>query len=448
MKLTWKQGRWIGLWLANLALIKIVWASLSLKMIGAGYAPTLMAFSRLAALLAAYTVLVQLWLIGRGRWLERDFGLDRLTRIHRWNGFAAVVLVVMHVSSLVAAQSSILGLQPPATFQYILANYEDTSKAFIAEICLFVIAFSSLVIARRKLKYEYWYYIHLLTYIVVLFSFGHQVKNGLHILTFDWFNVYWYALFALTLGSLILYRFIRPFWLWNKHQFRVARVEAESDSAVSIYLSGRNIADFNYEAGQFAKFWFVAKGYWLEEHPFSMSREPGSDELRITPKAIGDFTTKLRNIPKGVPVVVDGPYGRFTPAIASHKKLVFIAGGIGITPIRAMLGALAKSKDKRTMTLYYSARQPKDLVFKTELEKISKDLSLTIVYIVTEGELKGARKDMLTIESVRSDIKQLSHTDFFICGPPPMMAALRKDLMAQGVKSEDIHYEQFSLVKS
>jgi len=450
MKYTWKQWRWIGLWVANLLLILAVWASLSLSNFGLGSSSSLMAVSRLAGLLAAFTVLTQLWLIGRGRFLERDFGLERLSRVHRWNGFLAVIFVVLHVLTLITAKSAILGIAPPEVLPHILANYPDTLKALIAELALFAIVISSLVIVRRRLKYEYWYYVHLLTYVVVIFAFSHQLTNGQHLLSIEWFRLYWIALYFLSIGTFVAYRIVRPFWLWNKHRFRIARVVEEANGVHSLYISGRDLQNFHYEAGQFAKFWFVAKGYWLEEHPFSISIEPRNDdthELRITPKAVGDFTTKLPAILEGTPVVIDGPYGRFTTAVATHKKLVFVAGGIGITPIRAMLGELASASDKRDLTLFYSAKSAGELVFKYELESLAKRLKLKMHYIVTDGSMPEAQSEMLTGIDIKHTLGKLAKTDFYVCGPPAMMQAIKQGLVAEGVLKTDIHYEQFSLIK-
>lgn len=449
MHMTWKQYRWILLWAANLILIIGVWASLSWRGATAGTVPMmLMSFSRLAALLAAYCLVVQFWLIGRSAWLEQDFGLDRLTRIHRWNGFATVSFVIIHAFSLFNAQSMILGVQVPEAVTYVLSNYEDTTKALIAELSLVLVVVTSLVIVRRKLPYEFWYYVHLLTYIAIVFSFGHQVHNGQHLLSYQWFQVYWYALFGISGAIFVIYRFIRPAWLWQRHRFVVTRVAEEASGVRSIYIGGKNIQDFSYTAGQFAKFWFVAKGFWLEEHPFTISLEPGGEELRITPKELGDFTARMKRLPVGTPVVVDGPYGRFTQAVATTKKLVMIAGGIGITPMRAMLGALTEAKDKRDIVLYYSVKSPVEFVFTDELKRFHKDLNLTIYRHVTEGNERGTRHDLLTAELIKQDLGSLAKADFYVCGPPGMTQALRKGLAESGVKPEHVHYELFSLVRS
>ena len=449
MKYTWRQWRWILLWGINLVIIFAVWSAVSLPLMSTGYTALMLGFSRLAALLAGYTLLVQLWLIGRGKWLEADFGLDKLTRIHRWNGFAAVLLVLVHVPTILLAYAPVYNVQIPQVLPILMGNFEDITKALIAEILLFIVAGSSLVIARRRLKYEWWYYVHLATYLVILLAVGHQLSNGKEILALPWFKAYWMGLYVTTAASVLYYRFFLPFWKWNKHKFRVARVVHETKGVSSIYLRGQNLQNFRYEAGQFAKYWFVAKGYWLEEHPFSFSVEPNGQELRITYKNVGDFTAKLDRIPIETPVVVDGPYGRFTSELASQPRLVFVAGGIGITPIRAMLGELAQSGDKRELWLFYTARSVDDLALKREIESLTKDVKLKLRYVITEGEVKGRgmTQELLTAKILQREVGTLEQTDFYICGPPSLMTALRSQLVDAGVARELIHYEQFSLVK-
>ncbi len=446
--MTWRQWRWVVLWAANVVIIFAVWATINLAKIGTDYTQTLLALSRLGALYAGFTLLVQLWLIGRPRQLEDDFGLDRLTRIHRWNGFAAVLLVLVHVPTILAAYAPVYNVAIPLVLPILMRNLEDITKAFLAELLLFVVAASSLVIARRRLKYQWWYYIHLATYLVIALAVGHQFSNGRELITLPWFRAYWLLLYLVTALMIAYYRFFLPFWKWHRHQFRVARVVEEVSGFTSLYLRGRDLQNFRYTAGQFAKYWFVARGFWAEEHPFTISIEPNSQELRITYKNLGDFTAKLAQIPEGTPVVVDGPYGRFTLDRATQKRLVFIAGGIGITPMRAMIGELARQNDKREVWLFYSVRDAKELALKGELERLARELNLTIRYVITEGKLKGAIQEMLTADILERELGKLTKADFYICGPPAMMNALRSQLKAKRVPSEFVHYEQFSLVKS
>lgn len=448
MQLTWKQWRWILLWAANIVIIFAVWFSVSGVRIGLGYTPTLLAISRLGGLLAMYCLLVQLWLIGRSKLLEADFGLDRLTRIHRWNGFAAVLLVLLHVPTLLAAYAPVYGVPIPQVLPQILQTYEDTTKALIAEILLFIVAGTSLMIARRRLKYEWWYYIHLATYIIIILAVGHQFENGRELVSVPWFRAYWYALIGLSALSILYYRFIMPFWKWNKHRFRVRSVESIGGNVFTIHIAGRDVEHFAYRAGQFAKVWFVARGFWIEDHPFTIALEPGNDEIRISYKVLGDFTAKLEHLPKGTPVVVDGPYGRFTLDVARTKKLVMIAGGIGITPFRAMLGELAKNAAGRKIELFYSVKNADEFVLLDELKTLLKTSGGTLHTVVSEGKGKADVHGMLTADVLKDRLGSLDRRDFYICGPPPMMQAIQEQLRDAGVEPELIHTEQFSLIKS
>ncbi len=447
-QLTWKQWRWILLWLAQIVLISAVWLSSSGKLIGTGYVPTLIAFARLAGLLAAFTVLTQVVLVSRVTFIERDFGLDRLTRMHRWNGFAALVLVFMHVPTLILAYSTVYGVQPPEVLPLFFQNFEDTLQAFIAEILLVIVAVSSLVIARKRLRYEWWYAIHLLTYLVVLFSFGHQIENGRELAKLEWFRTYWIALYGLVFLLVVYYRFARQLLLYKQQDFRVARIVEEASGVHSVYLRGKNIRNFHYTAGQFGKFRFLAKGFWLQEHPFSFSIEPNSDELRISVKTLGDFTASIAQLPENTRVIVDGPYGRFTTERITQKRVVYIAGGIGITPIRSMLGALAESGSQKKVWLFYSTKASSERVFEKELARISRDMDLSLRNVVQEGPKKRDIAGMFSVDVLKKELKNLSGTDFYICGPPGMMRAIKTQLLDAGVAPVNIHTEEFSLVKS
>lgn len=447
-QLTWKQWRWILLWLAQIILIKVVWLFSSGNLIGTGYVPTLISFARLSGLLAAFTVLTQVVLVSRVTFIEKDFGLDRMTRMHRWNGFAALLLVLMHVPTLVLAYATVYGVQPPEVLPLFFKNFEDTLQAFIAEILLVIVAASSLVVARKKLRYEWWYAIHLLTYLVVLFSFGHQIDNGRELTKIEWFRAYWIALYGIVFLLVVYYRFARQLLLYKQQDFRVARVVQEASGVHSVYIRGNKIRNFHYTAGQFGKFRFLAKGYWLQEHPFSFSVEPNSDELRITVKTLGDFTANIAQLPENTRVIVDGPYGRFTTERIREKRVVYIAGGIGITPIRSMLGALAEVSAREKVWLFYATKTGTERVFEKELTRLAKDLDLTVRNVVQEDPKKSDIAGMISADVLKKELKSLNQTDFYICGPPGMMKALRTQLVDAGVPTACIHTEEFSLVKS
>jgi predicted ferric reductase len=438
-----KPGLLQAAYLANLAIIGFFWWRGSGQTLGSDLASSLLAFGRLSALLGVYSILVQYLMISRARWLEPYFGLDRLTRWHHWNGFIAVSFIVCHVALIVLGYSA-------ATDSGLVAQYFELVKevpyvwlAALANFCLFLTIGSSIYIVRKHLKYEWWWYVHFLNYLVVILAIWHQLANGFDLVSHQGFRYYWIGLHLLVFGNLLLFRFIRPSYLYYKHRFRVEKVASETASTNSIYISGRNLDQFKYQAGQFAKWWFLAKGYWTEEHPFTISVEPGNQYLRLTPKMVGDFTTRLKQLKPGTPVIIDGAYGIFTASASSSEKLLFIAGGIGITPIRAILGKLQNSQ--KDMALLYSARSRSDLTLKAELEAIAKKAKLKITYILSEEKASGYEYGQLDKPKLAALVPDIKSRDVYICGPPPMMTALKHAAQELGVKKTKIHIERFSL---
>jgi predicted ferric reductase len=183
--------------------------------------------------------------------------------------------------------------------------------------------------------------------------------------------------------------------------------------------------------GQFMKFNFLTPKFWYQSHPFSLSKMANGN-LRITPKNSGDFTSEIPNLKSGTRVIIDGPYGTFTRNRIKSNKVLFIAGGIGITPIRALIEELAQEKD---IVLLYSVKTESEIIFKKELAKFK----FPIKYVITEkeGHLDGTK-----ISKLVSDVKE---RDVMICGPVPMIDAIKEALVSLGVPENNIHFEKFLL---
>src|SRR5207302_9866982 len=94
------------------------------------------------------------------------------------------------------------------------------------------------------------------------------------------------------------------------------------------------------EAGQFFPWRFLTGTGWAKAHPFSLSAAPNPRFLRITVKALGDDTRKIQRLRPGVRVFAEGPYGTFTTGRRTRRRVALIAGGIGVTPLRALLESL------------------------------------------------------------------------------------------------------------
>ena len=136
----------------------------------------------------------------------------------------------------------------------------------------------------------------------------------------------------------------------------------------------------------------------------------------------------------------------------SHSgSIVFIAGGIGITPFASMLQYMADKDEQREVTLFYSNATESDIAFREELNHIVENtsLKLQVVHILSrqdnwEGE-KG-RFDAKLLEKYYSG--SLLQNDYYVCGPPLMIDAVIKDLRKLQVPLNKIHSEMFGLAES
>jgi predicted ferric reductase len=402
-----------------------------------------LALGRLAGFLAMYLVLWQLLLIGRIRWVERWFGLDRLSRIHHWNGFLIIWLLVAHgvlVTSSYAAQEGIGFFAQLVSFA---KEWEDLPAAMIAFGLFLMVAGCSMTIVRKRWPYEFWFFTHLFSYLAIGLMIAHQFEHGGDLVAHPWFAAYARLLYVLTFGNFLWFRWLRPTRFFLRHRFVVDRVICENPQVTSVYIRGRRMDAFRVSAGQFTILRFLAPGFRWEAHPFSVSAFPSGKEIRVTIKGVGDFTSRVSRLKPGTPVFVDGPYGVFTADRARKNSVALIAGGIGITPLRALAEDLL-SRGKQVV-LFNSNRRSADIVFGQELERLSSKGELTVVNALTEDPSWTGEKGRIDAGKIQRFCAHPADWDFYLCGPPPMMRGLLGILKSLGVPQPQVHYERFSL---
>lgn len=419
------------------------WAKGSFSQSLMGGANTLVALGRLAGLSAAYMVLQQFFFMGRMPYLERVFGLDKLSRLHHTNGKYGLLFLLIHPVLLTLGYASFSGVSLWSQFLSFFHNFEHVDLAIISVLLFIVIVVSSLVIVKNKLKYESWYFVHLLAYLAVFGSFFHQIEVGETLVGNNIFYGYWIALYTLVFTSHLVFRFIRPVVNFFKHKFYVEKVVRENYNTVSVYISGNNLNLFNIYPGQFMILRFLTKGLWWQAHPFSLSMAPNGMNLRVTVKELGDFTRQIQSLKKGTKLIIDGPYGVFTELFSVSSNVLFIAGGIGITPIRGLVEQM--SKKQKNMVLLYANRSEEDIVFKNELENFSKQGSLKIVNVLSSQPGYAGETGFVDEEKLKRLVPDLNTREIYLCGPPPMMNGLIRILKALGVQGRRLHFEKFSL---
>jgi predicted ferric reductase len=423
-----------GVFYLNLFVVLLLWWRGSSTLLLSGtWSGIFIALGRVTGLLAQFFILVELVLVSRALFIERVFGFDVLNRVHRGIGYVLASSIIFHPLLLIFGYSWSHETTVVAQTAEFLFEWEKVWHAALSLIIILLAAVLSLPALRKKLKYETWHVTHLFMYVAIGFSFGHQVTTA--DVSYGFGLYYWYVLNFAVFGVVVAYRFIRPIALYIRHRFYVEKVVRESRDVYSVYIAGRAIDAFGYEAGQYLSVSFLTKGMW-QPHPFSISTAPNGKYIRISVKSLGDHTAKIENLKKGTKVFVEGPLGKFTESIATSGKFLFIAGGIGITPIRAMAETLQKKG--KEMVLLYGSRTPEDVVFRNELERMVPNVH----YVYSEkGDGEQGYVDGEKIARLVPDFKD---RDVYLCGPHIMMQSIAAILEQLGMERSRIHYEKFS----
>ena len=300
----------------------------------------LTSIARITGLLGAYLALVQVLLLSRLPALERLTGFDRLTVWHRWNGHACLYLILAHVFFSVwgYAQMDRIGIGKETSTMIWGGVYPGMIVATISTALFLAVVATSIVIVRRRLNYQAWYAVHFTTYAAIALGWFHQVPTGNELVLDNVAADYWASLYLATLGLLIVFRLLVPIANAFRYRMRVAEVVDRRPR--------RRLAAHHRppprppERAARASSSSGASSRAAAGGKRTRSRSPAAPDghsLRITVKSLGDFTSRIRELAPGTRVVAEGPFGTFTTASRRREKALLVAGGIGITPVRALL---------------------------------------------------------------------------------------------------------------
>ncbi len=427
---SWFLGIGLGLTLA-LQVTTMRWSDISTPY------SAIASISRVAALTGTYFAIVGIFLVSRIPWVERGVGHDRLVTWHRKLGPWSLYLIGAHVLFIVLSFAGQDNVMLAVELWRMLTTFDWMWLALAGFVLMVMAGVTSYKKARAKMSYETWWIIHIYTYFAIAASFMHQVLNGQMFVNHPLNRFYWTSLYVLMAASIITYRFGIPIVRSLRHNLVVEKVVVEGPGIISIIMKGRKLHKLAAEGGQFFSWRFFTRGHALMSHPYSLSAAPTESHLRITVKDLGDHSRSVAYLKPGTRVFVEGPYGAFTAGRATMKHIVLVGGGVGITPVRALLDEF---KNGVQIDLIYRVSREEDLVLKEELDYLQENSNGTIRIHYLVGSRREHPMDAKTLEAL---VPRIADSDIYICGPAPLVESVKAAAAELGVPKNRFHDEAF-----
>jgi len=439
----WRDALTMAFWMSGVGAVSLMFASgAPIKTVG----DSLTTIGRATGIVAATMMMIQLLVIARIPLVERRLGHDRAALLHGRLGRIGFFMIAAHIMTLILGYGARThtGWWNQA-WTFLLRFSTQMTLSVIGFWLLIAVVATSLAAVRRKWKYESWHAVHLITYLVVGLSIPHQFTSGTTFSgiaaspTDTFARWYWAVLWTLSVGGFLLYRIIKPLWMLGRHGITVERVDHNSDGTISVWMVGRGLSRMKTKAGQFFLWRFLTPGMWLEAHPFSLSRSPRGNVLRITVKPVGDYTAAMADLLPGTKVMAEGPLGRFT---AEHRRAhgtVLIGAGSGIAPMVSLLEDLDGSGP---IVVMLRARTPEEIPHLDEVRTLAAARGATL-YLLTGRRSRGWLPQGMAAKMTQL-APALVASDVYVCGPRVWADTILAEARACGAPEEHLHIEEFA----
>lgn len=389
-------------------------------------------------------MVMQFFLTARLRKATAPFGIDVIFYFHRYLGWVLLGGLLLHPLLLA-------GIDPSLWRTLVTRPDAALHSGLLALVLLVLIMITSAWRKRLHFRYHHWRRAHLLLALgAIVAGFVHMYAIGYYS-TSPYVEALWIAIAGALVLLVLWVHLLRPWRLLTK-PWRVTAIRPEQGEAWTLTVAPVGHGGFAFLPGQFAWLSLGHSPFSMQEHPFSIASAPRADgSLDFTIKALGDFTNSIGAVQPGTLAYVDGPYGVFSceryPQAAGY---VFCAGGIGLTPILAMLQGLAARGDTRPHVLFAAHSRYERIPRRTELVELATRLNLRTVPVLEEPpeNWQGAT-GWITQELLERHLgPQHRQHEFFICGPKPMTSAVEHilhDMTDLRLPLRQVHTELFDM---
>ncbi|RME16274.1 MAG: phenylacetic acid degradation protein [Bacteroidetes bacterium] len=246
------------------------------------------------------------------------------------------------------------------------------------------------------------------------------------------------------------------------YPLKIKNIEKVSKDAVSLTfdIPLQYIPQFRFKQGQFITLKINIHGENVIRS-YSICTSPYSEkELKVAVKEVpgGKMSTYInRELKVGDTVEVMPPSGKFYTELnsAHQKKYVLFAGGSGITPMMSIIKSVLFIEKQSKITLFYANREPDNVIFKNEIDTLSKNHpQLKVVYIFDHPpsmDYPPEQSGLLNEEKIKILLEKhssLNADEYFICGPTPMMELIENTLKKLNTPTEKIHIEYFTAIET